>query len=243
MPYKLGSIDEGSLPDEVYKIYTLKDLIKTANQSIGKDSTPIAILNSDLNIDDMQNALQQAGYSYIVFTLNNDATQIKAFPTNQRTMAESLDYISKTKALAQDIYSEIITDKMTNDEKLEAIYKYITTTVKYDYRYYNAPDTMPYESTTAYGAYKFKTAICGGCSWSIKMLVELAGIECYNVAGTMYTGEYHMWNFIKYKGDFRYFDATWDLGASSEDDYRNFAKTADEFQPAHQWDSEFYSNF
>lgn len=50
----------------------------------------------------------------------------------------------------------------------------------------------------------------------------------------------HMWNIIKYNGDFYYFDATWDLGADG--DYRYFAKTADEFSSDRQWDNADFIN-
>lgn len=238
IPYKLGTINENTLPSNTYKINTLKDVIAAAQDTIGKESASIAILNPKLKVDDIQNALMQAGYGYIVFVLNNDGTKIKAMPTNRRTMDECVDYINKTKAIADDIIKSIIKDEMSDDEKLYAIYDYVTSNVVYDQRYYSAPKTMPYESTTAYSALHDNVAICGGFSWAVNVLAEKAGIECYNVSGRSY-GQYHMWNIAKYDGEFYYFDATFDRGIN--DHYKRFAKKADELAANYTW-NEIFTN-
>lgn len=236
MPYKLGTIDANKLQPDIYKINSLKDVIAAAQGTIGKESASIAILNPKLEVDDIQNALMQAGYGYIVFTLNNDGTKIKAMPTNGRIMDECISYIKKAKAIADDIIKSIIKDGMSNDEKLYTIYEYVTSNVVYDQRYYNAPKTMPYESTTAYGALHDNIAICGGFLWAVNVLAEEAGVECYNVSGRSYR-EYHMWNIAKYKGEFYYFDATFDRGKN--DDFRYFAKKAEVFAKDHTWNETF----
>lgn len=235
MPYKLGTIDENTLLAGTYVIHTLQDLIQAAQETIGKESAPIAILNPELEVEDMQRSLMQAGYGYIVFLLNNDATEIKAMPTNGRTMEECVQYINKTSEIADGIIKNIIQEDMTADEKLSAIYNYVTSNVVYDQRYYGAPQTMPYESTTAYGALQDNLAICGGYSWAVKTLAEKVGIECYNVSGNA-LGESHIWSIVKYKDTYSYFDATFDRGRNGEFNY--FAKKAEDLKVDHTWAEE-----
>jgi hypothetical protein len=236
MPYKTGDVNINDLPAETYKISNLKDLITASQNAIGKKNAPIAIVNPALDVDAMQNALMQAGYGYIVYSLNNDATEIIAMPTGGRTMDQCISYINKTNILAEEIISKIISDDMTSDEKLNKIYKYITNNVAYDQRYYTDKKNMPYESTTAYGALKDNLAICGGYSWAFNVLLSEVGIECYNVSGKT-SREYHMWNIASYNGGFYYFDCTFDRGKSS--DFLYFAKTAEVFSKNHLWSSEF----
>ena len=54
---------------------------------------------------------------------------------------------------------------MDDEKKLQTIYSYIVEHTSYDSRYYQAPNTLPYESRTAYGPLEYGTAICGGFSW------------------------------------------------------------------------------
>ena len=54
---------------------------------------------------------------------------------------------------------------MDDEKKLQTIYSHIVEHTSYDSRYYQAPNTLPYESRTAYGPLEYGTAICGGFSW------------------------------------------------------------------------------
>ena len=65
----------------------------------------------------------------------------------------------------------------------------------YDSRYYTDPASMPYESTTAYGALKDDLAICGGYAQALQALYEQVGIPCLTVSG-QWNGENHMWNLV-----------------------------------------------
>lgn len=236
MPYKTVKIDTEKLPARTYKISNLHDLIEAADLSTGKINIPIAIMNRELEVETMQKALMQAGYGYIVYSFNDDATGLIASPTNGRTLEQCVSYINKMLALADEISSKIITAGMTPDEKIAAVYKYITGNVKYDMRYYTNKKAMPYESTTAYGAYKDNLAICGGYSWAFNILLSKAGIECYNVSGSA-AGEYHMWNAAKYKNGYYYFDCTFDRGRT--EGYRYFAGTEGKYSEGHIWEKSF----
>ena len=232
MPYKLGYPD--GIPEDAAEVYALSDLIRIANQNLGQDEISIAIRNPDLLVDDMQRALQLAGYGYIIYQLSSDATSLRAYPSDFKTLEQCTEAIADLKDLAHTIAGEIFTDDMDDTAKLRAIYGCITSNTTYDNRYYQAPETLPYESRTAYGPLKYGTAICGGFSWAFNMLCEEAGIPCWNVTGTG-TGDTHMWNCALIDGAYRYFDTTWDAGASDAQQWRYFARTEDEITQDHQW--------
>ena len=232
MPYKLGYPD--GIPEEAAEIRYLTDLVEISDKHMGEEEIPIAILNSDLMIDDMQRALQQAGYGYVIYMLNSDATAIHAFPSNFDTLEQSLEKAEGVKKLSRTVAEQTFTDDMDDEEKLRAIYSYIVEHTSYDSRYYQSPNTLPYESRTAYGPLEYGTAICGGFSWAFNMLCKEAGIPCWNVTG-MGFGEEHMWNCALICGEYRYFDTTWDAGTADAEQWRYFACTEEEITQDHQW--------
>lgn len=233
MPYKLGYPD--GMPEGGIEIRCLSDLVEIADVHLGEEEIPITILDADLLVDDMQRVLQQAGYGYVFYMLNSDATAIRAFPSNAASLEQSVAQAKEVKNLTHSIAEQIFTDDMGDEEKLRAIYSYIVGNTSYDYRYYQDPNTLPYESRTAYGPLKYGTAICGGFSWAFKMLCGEAGIPCWNVTG-MGAGEEHMWNCALMNGEYRYFDTTWDAGITYEEEWRYFAHTEEEITQNHQWD-------
>jgi len=237
MPFKFGFHDSEVLSN-THLVYTLKDLISIAQDNLTGASVDIRIMNPNLDVDDMQKALQQVGYGYIVCELNKDATQITMSPTYSRTIEECLSYIKDTELLADEILKDIVSDSMTDDEKIVAVYSYVAENTAYDYRYYTNRNEMPYESMTAYGVLKDNLAICGGYSWAVRLLLDRIGIECYNVTGLL-SGESHMWNIIKYEDKYLYFDTTNDAGLTPDLGFRNFAMTVEQASQSHEWDDEF----
>lgn len=238
MPYKLNAYKNG-IPEGAYEISSLKDITLLTNNMIdGTTSKKIAITNPDIDVDDIQRTLLQCGYGFIVYTLNKDATEIVATcNTGVDSLSESVLDINESFNLAKSILEKIINDKMTDMEKIQAIYKYITTTVKYDWRYYNDIKSMPFISTTALGALRDNTAICGGYSWAMKTMLDYCGIENYTVSGKL-GNESHAWNYIILNGKGYYCDPTSDRTGG---DYW-FMLSRDELDKKgnHTWNGDFY---
>ena len=178
----------------------------------GGDSILIAITNPELEVDDLKRAAAQAGYGWLLMELSRDATQI--------------------------CVSQIVSDGMTQEEKIGAAYSYITENVSYDFRYYNDRENMPYESTTAIGALRDGLAICGGYAHAFETLLDMLGVENYTVSGVS-GGEYHMWNLVMLDGTGYYCDPTADRGGMD----RHFLLTGDELEEhgGYDWDRDFYS--
>lgn len=232
MPYKLGYPD--GAPEGAEEVRSLADLVEIADAHLGEEEIPIAILDPELLVDDMQRALQLAGYGYVLYMLNSDATAIRAFPSNADTLEQSVEQAGEVKDLAHSVAEQIFTDDMGEEETLRAIYGYIVEHTSYDIRYYQDPSAVPYESRTAFGPLEYGTAICGGFSWAFNLLCREAGIPCWNVTGVG-AGEEHMWNCARINGEYRYFDTTWDAGITYEEQWRYFACTEEEITQNHQW--------
>lgn len=237
MPYKTGAYAD-SLPAGSHAVGSLHDIDAMAQSMIdGTMSMSIAITDPTLEVEALQRALGQAGYGWIVFSLSRDGTEILASPATGLTMQDCVDGINESFRLAGDILSEIITDGMTDREKAEAAYSYITSNVAYDFRYYSGKNDLPFVSTVALGALRDNLAICGGYSHALETLLDMCGIENYTVSGVS-QGEYHAWNYVVLDGAGYYCDPTADRGGMS----RHLLLTADELTAlgGYKWDAAFY---
>lgn len=230
MPYQTGEFPDGF---SGISVSSLDELIHVADTHLGEDPVSIKITNRALEPDMMNRALQQCGGGYILCALNRDGTQIEYSPAAGLSMSECLDGLEQAGQLADQIIGDLLEDTMTERERAEVLFSFVTETVHYDPRYESDLEHMPYASRTALGALKDGTAICGGYSNAVKLLFEKAGVRCYNVSGS-YQGQEHMWNIALLDGDWLWFDATAGRGSSLKYGLRHFAQ--EELDPLqYQW--------
>lgn len=230
MPYRSGDYPAGFTGIEVGSLRALADC---ARQHIAQESVQIRITNPTLTVDDMNQALQQAGGSYLLCQLNRDGTAITMTPQNSITRADCLARLDEIDRMADEVIVDCVRDGMTPLQKAAALYTYITDHVRYDQRYYSDPTSLPYDSRTAYGALHDGLAICGGYAQAIQVLFEKAGIPCLTVSGSM-GSESHMWNLAQIDGVWTYYDATSDRNMS-QFGFRHFGLRADELL-GYTWD-------
>ena len=221
MPYKTGDFPEGFAGQAVSSI---PELIAVAEENMGQETVPVRITNPVLEPDAMNRALQQAGGGYLLCMLNRDATAIQYSAPYNLSMEDCLAALAEADQLAEQVIAQVITGDMSQREKAEALYAYVTSTVSYDQRYYSDRNNMPYESQTALGALRDGIAICGGYSHAVKLLFEKVGIPCFNVTGK-YFSENHMWNIALLDGQWLWFDATSDRGSTGEFGFLRFGLT------------------
>lgn len=221
MPYKTGDFPEGFAGQAVSSI---PELIAVAEENIGQETVPVRIINPALETDAMNRALQQAGGGYLLCMLNRDATAIQYNAPYNLSMEDCLAALAEADQLADQVIAQVITEGMSQREKAEALYAYVTGGVSYDQRYYSDRNNMPYESQTALGALRDGMAICGGYSHAVKLLFEKVGIPCFNVTGK-YFSENHMWNIALLDGQWLWFDATSDRGSTGEFGFLRFGLT------------------
>ncbi|MBS5144124.1 MAG: transglutaminase domain-containing protein [Butyricicoccus pullicaecorum] len=218
MPYKTGyPKDWDGAP-----VGSLQELIKIADAHLGTAPVNIRLTDLTLTPDEMNRALQQVGGGYILCSLSKDGTQLTYAPAMGMTMDKCLVLLKQAEKLAADAVDMLVDETMTEREKAETLYRFLTEKVKYDHRYYSNRTSMPFDSQTAIGALRDGVAICGGYSHALKLLFEQVGIPCYNVTGTV-GGEHHMWNIAQLDGQWFWFDSTSDRGLSPRFELRHFA--------------------
>lgn len=141
---------------------------------------------------------------------------------------------------AKDIVNNITTSNMSDLEKELAIHEYVVKNTAYDYDNY-INETVPEDSYTAYGTLINGKAVCQGYADTMKLLLNLAGIEAKVVVG--YAGEPHAWNLVKIDGEYYHLDATWDDPVPDAGDkvrYTYFNLSDEEISKDHEWNRKNY---
>ncbi len=119
-------------------------------------------------------------------------------------------YHAVTEAKADKIIASILTDGMTDKDKVKAIHDYLILNCEYNYNDYLKGE-VPFESRIAYGALCERSAVCQGYSAAFNMLCKRAGIRSAVVTGTVPDSEdLHAWNMILTDGQIFYIDVTRD---------------------------------
>lgn len=108
---------------------------------------------------------------------------------------------------AKEIVNNITNSNMSDLEKELALHEYVVKNTIYDYDNY-INQTVPEDSYTAYGALIIGKAVCDGYADTMKLLLNIAGIEVQVVVGDI--GEPHSWNMVKIDGEYYHLDATLD---------------------------------
>lgn len=142
---------------------------------------------------------------------------------------------------AKEVLREIISDEMSDYEKVLSIFDWITYNTVYDY------------SGTSYrGGYNFTqdccyylegvflqrvsmpdntqkgVAVCDGFSKAFSMLCNMEGIDCIRIVGTANTGSGsggHAWNKVKVNGEYSIVDITWTELINGSKQYSNNKNT------------------
>lgn len=221
MPYKTGAFPADFTGEEVSSLH---ELLALAEAHLGEEEAPLCITDPTLEPDEMNRALQQVGGGYIYCALSRDGAALQYSPPAEMTLEDCMEALALADGLADQVVEELITDGMTQREKAQALYAFLTVNVAYDQRYYSDKANMPYASQTALGALEDHTAICGGYANALKILYEKIGIPCYIVSGK-YFQEYHAWNVALVEGEWLWFDATTDRGSTGEFGFLRFALT------------------
>lgn len=111
------------------------------------------------------------------------------------------------------------------EEKVRAIYRWITTNIEYDivaYRARQQSDLKPEDIL------RDRKCVCGGYANLFKSMVELAGMEAefitgyskgynYQIGKVFDDNNMHAWNAVKLDGRWNLLDATWGAGYINDD--------------------------
>lgn len=122
------------------------------------------------------------------------------------------------------IFEELQIDKMTDYEKIYAIFHYVCEHISYGWE------------TNAYWALKTGYAVCDGYADLIYRMMVEAGIETRIIGSKS-----HGWNIVRLGDVFYCLDATWDAGKDSKD-YQYFLCGLSENR-LYQWDHYEYPEY
>ncbi|MBQ7954450.1 MAG: hypothetical protein IJ282_01750 [Lachnospiraceae bacterium] len=126
------------------------------------------------------------------------------------TDAEAMQYnvLSELDKRAKEILAEIITDEMSDLQKVKAIHDYMVVNFDYDYDNY-LMKTIPYYSYTPQGAFENGYIVCAGYAKTFALFCKHADIRCEYVVGLGGEG-LHAWNQVEIDGEWYNIDVTWD---------------------------------
>lgn len=111
-----------------------------------------------------------------------------------------------------EIISKIITNDMSNEDKIKAVHDYVINNTKYDSE--KIGGVTKYKSNTAYGALLQGYAICSGYADTMAIFLDKLGFENYKIASSK-----HVWNLVKINDEWKHLDLTFDdpVTSSGED--------------------------
>ena len=191
------------------------------------DSVSITFVYEDGHYNDVVFEIDENGFalydlSYIVADNRSVVENALEQPENQvaeyiveggdaKEMREVMDEIQK---LSNEICGGI-----TNDyDKLRAISRWVSANIYYDYPAYDLG--VPAETLSLRYLLDNHSGVCGGYSNMTSALCAAQGIKCWNVHGSVLTGDrsfalsdggvYHEWNFAEIDGRIIWLDAGWD---------------------------------
>lgn len=103
-----------------------------------------------------------------------------------------------------NIYNEIINDKMNSEEKILTIHDYIINNAKYDIAMNETKESI-YHSNKALGPLVEGYAICSGYTDAMALFLIKLGVPNYKISN-----DNHVWNGLYINGNWYHLDLTWD---------------------------------
>lgn len=119
------------------------------------------------------------------------------------------------RAEADSILKSIITDSMSDEEKVLAIWNYLEDNTSYDMEALNKAqetdftDTSGFEdSFNAYGIINNKVGVCQSYAYAFQLLGTMSGLDTKVVTGYINGNLPHGWNVVKLDDDWYWIDTT-----------------------------------
>ena len=137
---------------------------------------------------------------------------------------------------AKSVLEECITPDMSGYEKEEALYIWLSRSVRYDSSHNNSKGA-PRTSYEPYGPLINRKGVCLGYATTFQLLLNMAGVECITVTGASnLMMNNHAWNMVRLNGEWYCADPTWD-NRHGPDHFVYFNVTSQHMADTdHQWD-------
>ncbi len=125
--------------------------------------------------------------------------------------------ITKINQKVDEIYASIITEEMTEYEKIKTIHDYIIEHTKYDVER-NTNEDSKYLSYKAYGPLIEGFATCNGYTDAMALFLTKMNIKNFKVATELMQENVsgHVWNAVYLNNEWKHLDLTWDDPVSED---------------------------
>ncbi len=118
---------------------------------------------------------------------------------------KDIEFINKE---VEKIYDQLITNTMSEKEKIKTIHDYIIDNTSYDKKGAESlkkNDVNPYESNKASGVLKHNLGLCSGYTDLMAIFLNKMNIPNYRISS-----DTHIWNFVYLDNKWSHLDLTWD---------------------------------
>lgn len=143
----------------------------------------------------------------------------------------------------KEILGEIITDGMSDYDKVKAVHDYIINHCTYDTEHGTDIDSIPDASFHVEGVILNGTAVCQGYAETFQLFMDLLNIQNLLVTGTG-DGVSHGWNLVFLDGNWYHVDTTWDDPISDSGvqslSYHYFLVNDEQMALDHVWTKDDY---
>lgn len=129
------------------------------------------------------------------------------------------DSVARYRAAIDNVFDEVITANMNEEQKATALHDYLVQHMVYDQ---NANNSLGIEKRNAYEALVNGIGVCEGYTLAYAALLEKAGIEVGYCKSTKMN---HIWNYVKLNGNWYHADLTYDdITAASQTGETGYVK-------------------
>lgn len=158
------------------------------------------------------------------------------------TLAENEQYVLEN---AAEVIEKLITEDMTDYQKVHAIHDYMILNCTYDTDELDERKGADVLSYCPEGFFKNGKAICAGYSSTFQLFMDLLEIPCITVenAYANQPGNDHAWNIVYVQDKWYYVDITWDDPIPDMNiKYHSFllVSSAEMESTGHIWDEDKY---
>lgn len=145
------------------------------------------------------------------------------------------DRDKETLDMAKAVLDEIITEKMTDYEKEQAVYQYLTKGLKATTSVLTVISDTTSDNDNPHDVLKERNAVCVGYATTFRLFMQMLDVDCMVVHNT---GLGHSWNLVKLDDGWYHTDCYMD---NESGNYRNF--NMDDMrcrQEGHEWNTGFF---
>jgi len=202
--------DEKKAYDELMEMAIKRNSTREININKYQEKVPSNLLSIFITaheaiLIDHPELLQYAGFTGIYM---NSKLKISLSYAINNIIEEEINSL-KIRVIINDIKRK--TANMSDLEKIKYVYEWIGDNSTYDTLF-----TYTSKNQSIHNVFIKRNAVCAGFAKASQVIFQNIGIESMGVVGE--TTATHMWNIIKYKGKYYYYDSTY---AASINDKKN----------------------